>query len=147
MVGVAMHMLHLLPRTALTYDVKILLLHPQIPGRVVVWRLSASWTRMCCMGCHGYVANCENKANCLVYNINKLFSRILSNMSSSKLKSPTGAKLYSECFNLTCLKTSAIKLARLYGLNLIVGRETEPDGNCMISFPADQLKMRFHFLY
>lgn len=69
-------------------------------------------------------------------------------MSSSKLKSPTtGAKLYSECFNLTCLKTSAIKLAKLYGLNLIAGRETEPDGNCMISFPDDQLKMRFHFLY
>ena len=64
---------------------------------------------------------------------------------SSKPKSATGAKLYSEYFNLTCLKT-AIKLAKGYGLNIISGRETEPDGNCMISFPMDQLKMRFHFL-
>ena len=68
-------------------------------------------------------------------------------MSYSKLKSPTEAKLYSECFDLTCLKTSAIKLAKGFGINLIAGRETEPDGNCMISFPADQLEMRFHFLY
>ena len=68
-------------------------------------------------------------------------------MSSSTFKSNTGAKLSSECSNSTCLKTSAIQLARLYGLNLIAGRETKPDGNCMISFPADQLKTRFHFMY
>ena len=68
-------------------------------------------------------------------------------MSSNTFKSNTGAKLYSECSNLTCLKTSAIQLAKLYGLTLIAGKDTEPDGNCMISFTADQLKTRFNFMY
>ena len=63
--------------------------------------------------------------------------RIYSNMSYSKL--------YSDCFKSPCVATPGIRCAKLHGLDLIAGRRSPKDGNCMIRFASDQMEMRFLF--
>ena len=63
--------------------------------------------------------------------------RIYSNMSYSKL--------YSDCFKSPCVATPGIRCAKLHGLDLIAGRRSPSDGNCMLRFSSDQMEMRFLF--
>ena len=52
--------------------------------------------------------------------------RIYSNMSYSTL--------YSDCFTSPCVATAAIRCAKLHGLDLIDGRRSPSDGNCMLTW-------------
>ena len=55
------------------------------------------------------------------------------------------SKLYSDCFKSSCLATPGIRCAKLHGLDLIAGRRSPRDGNCMITFSSDQMEMRSLF--
>ena len=55
------------------------------------------------------------------------------------------SKLYSDCFKSPCLASAGIRCAKLHGLDLIAGRRSPSDGNCMLTFSSDQMEMRFLF--